>query len=247
MPEIAAAPRFLASSLRASHFRLYFEQPIPPEVTLMPVPESLERAVPRRQFQFRAGRYCAAKAIEALDDSLEGHEVRRASNGAPVWPDGLTGSITHTDDFACAAVARLRDAASLGIDTERIMSDAQAQQVADLVASTREVSCARDAGFTELEALTLIFSAKESVFKCVHPMTGRFFDFRDVCIDRVDARDHTFTARLVQELSRSFPAGTSLQGSFEMEWPWIHTGIALPPVRAGYHRPSSDMENRVRV
>ena len=169
------------------------------------------------------------KAMEALDLRLAGRQVGRAANGAPLWPDGVTGSITHTDDFVSAAVARTTDAMALGIDTERIMSESQARDVGRVVAWTVEVAQARAAGMTRLEGLTLVFSAKESIFKSLHPMVGQYFDFRDVRIVGVDADAHTFTARLVRTLSDRFPAETMLQGRFEVELPWVHTGIALQP------------------
>ena len=51
----------------------------------------------------------------------------------------LLGSITHTDDFASAAVAFTADAVSLGIDTERVLSAEQARDVGDVVASSSEL------------------------------------------------------------------------------------------------------------
>ena len=214
---------------QARQCRLHLDRPLPPEVELIAIPLTLERAIPKRQRQFRAGRYCAMKAMEALDPRFAAQQVGRAASGAPLWPDGVTGSITHTDDFVSAAVARTTDAIALGIDTERIMSESQARDVGRMVAWPVEVAYARAAGMTRLEALTLVFSAKESMFKTLHPMVGQFFDFRDVRIVGVDAHAHTFTARIVRTLSDRFPAQTLLQGRFEVEVPWVHTGIALQP------------------
>ncbi len=214
---------------QARQFRLHLERPLPPEIELIATPLTLERALPKRQRQFRAGRYCAMKAMEALDPCFAGQQVGRAAGGAPLWPQGLTGSITHTDDFVSAAVASTTDAVALGIDTERIMSESQARDVGRMVAWPAEVAHARAAGMTRLEALTLVFSAKESIFKSLHPMVGQYFDFRDVRIVGIDAQAHTFTARIVRTLSERFPAQTMLQGRFEVELPWVHTGIALQP------------------
>jgi enterobactin synthetase component D len=187
------------------------------------------------------------KALEAIDRGLAGYEIGRSESGAPVWPGGVTGSITHTDDFAAAAVASCADTASLGIDTERIMSSAQAGQVAGLVASEREVAEACKAGLSRLEAITLVFSAKESIFKCLHPITGRYFDFRDVRVDAVDPHLRIFTARLVQTLSPSFRAESTLQGGFEIEAPWVHTGIALRSTSVTDRRTSGSLEHRARL
>ena len=227
--------------------RLALEEPLPPEIALIAIPLGLQKAVPRRQAQFQAGRYCAMRALEAIDSGFAGYEIRRAESGAPVWPDGVTGSITHTDDFAAAVVAPSAAAASVGIDTERIMSRAQAGQVAALVASEREIAEACRGGLSRLEAITLVFSAKESIFKCLHPITGRYFDFRDVRVDAVDSHSRTFTARLVQTLSPSFRAESTLQGGFEIEAPWVHTGIALRSTSATDRRTSGSLEHRARL
>src|ERR687896_741970 len=64
------------------------------------VPEALRAAVPKRQLHFRAGRFCAMEALRALAPLQRLDGVARGPAGAPEWPDGVTGSITHTDDFA---------------------------------------------------------------------------------------------------------------------------------------------------
>jgi enterobactin synthetase component D / holo-[acyl-carrier protein] synthase len=213
----------------ARQFRLYLDRPLPPEIDAIPVPSTLETAVPKRRTQFRGGRYCAIKAMEALRGSWEVQHVGRSANGVPLWPDGVVGSITHTDDFASAAVARTGDAMAVGIDTERIMSESQARSVGCIIAWPDEVSHVRTAGFSRLEALTLVFSAKESIFKCLYPIVSSYFDFCDVRITAVDGRHHTFAAHLVRTLSEHFVTGTILEGGFDIEAPWIHTGLALQP------------------
>ena len=220
MPESAILPPF------ARQFCLYLDRPLPRDVEAIPVPAALDRAIPKRRTQFRGGRYCAMKAMEALW-SCAPQPIGRSASGAPLWPAGLVGSITHTDDFASAAVAHATDAIAVGIDTERIMSETQAQHVSRVVAWPAEVVHARSAGLSRLEALTLVFSSKESIFKCLHPLISCYFDFRDVRIVEVDGPHRTFAARLVRTLSDGFTARMTLEGRFEVEVPWIHTGIAL--------------------
>lgn len=209
-------------------FRLYLDQPLPAEIETIPVPPALIPAVPKRRTQFRGGRYCAMKAIEALGAAWPGKPIGRSATGAPLWPAGLVGSITHTDDVAAAAVARTTDTVGIGIDTERIMTESLARNVNRIVAWPAELAHARDAGLTRLESLTLVFSAKESLFKCLHPSVGCHFDFRDVRIVAVHGHRRRFAARLVRTLSEAFPARTILLGSFDVDGPWIHTGIVLP-------------------
>src|SRR5688572_17703104 len=159
------------------------------------LPAELCNAGAKRQLHFRAGRYCAARALEAL----EGHPVRfglpRTASGAPLWPAGITGSITHSDDFVWAAVAQVSHVDGLGIDTERIMSADRAARVSGAIAWPSELAQARAIGCDRLEALTLIFSAKEAIFKCLYGKIGRMFDYRDVRIVAADSLARTFTAR----------------------------------------------------
>jgi enterobactin synthetase component D len=191
-------------------------------------PPELLRAVPRRRRQFRAGRLCAAAALRKLEPGLRDVTVGRDAGGAPLWPAGMTGSITHTDDFVSAAVARTREVWSLGIDSEHVIGAARANVVSTTIAWPCEQAHARQAGCDRLEALTLIFSAKEAIFKCLYPLVRQFFDFHDARIVDVDAGARTFTARLVKTLTADFAAGTILHGSFEIGAGLVHTGITIP-------------------
>jgi 4'-phosphopantetheinyl transferase EntD len=50
----------------------------------------------------------------------EGAAIGRDKHGAPLWPDGIVGSISHTTGYAAALVARLGQFSGLGVDTERV-------------------------------------------------------------------------------------------------------------------------------
>jgi len=191
------------------------------------LPAELVGSTAQRQLQFRVGRYCAREAIRALDPPHVVASLPRTASGAPLWPAGMTGSITHTDDFVSAAVAPTSKVEALGIDTERIMTAERARGVSQAVAWPCELAHARAAGCDRLEALTLVFSAKEAIFKCLHASVGRVFDFCDVRIVTIDARTRTFMVRVVRPLSVRFPAQHILQGRFEIERGWIHTGMLL--------------------
>ena len=61
------------------------------------------QAGPKRRRDFALGRACAHAALSTL-----GHDmavIGRRENGAPHWPDGVVGSITHTSGYAAALVA----------------------------------------------------------------------------------------------------------------------------------------------
>jgi enterobactin synthetase component D len=221
------SPNILPSVARQFSVRIDEMDPFSAAFDEIELPDDLHSAVPKRQVQFRAGRFCAINALEALDPQQRIRALPRGRNGAPCWPEGVTGSITHTHDFVSAAVARTCDALAIGIDSEPIMADAQARRVMTVVAWPSELAHARAGGFSRLEALTLVFSAKESLFKCLHPVVGRRFDYHDVRIVGVDAASGSFYARPVMNLSPRFSAGATLEGRFELDHRRVHTGMFL--------------------
>ncbi|MBV59906.1 4'-phosphopantetheinyl transferase family protein [Abyssibacter profundi] len=131
----------------------------------------------RRRAQFAAGRALARTALQAA--GLEQPpRLPSQSSGAPEWPTGMVGAITHTDEVAAVAVARRVQLAGLGLDVERrrILSDGFEAHVC--VGMER-----RD---NTLDALAR-FSAKESIYKALAPLGIAPLRFHDVA---VTAQDH---------------------------------------------------------
>jgi len=197
----------------------------------MPLPPDLAKAVARRRFDFRAGRFCARRALQAIACHHADAPLGRTGSGAVAWPSGVTGSITHTREFVWAAVATSHDASAIGIDCEHVISSERAHHVARAVAWACEVDAARGANLDRLTALTLVFSAKESFFKCVHSRVGRLFGFHDVRIVSVDAASRQFCVRVTKTLSSSLVCGSELTGRFAVDDGRVYTGMFLPPHR----------------
>jgi enterobactin synthetase component D len=192
------------------------------------LPGELENAADRRKLHFRLGRLCAARALQQLSPGHPAGPLERDDAGAPCWPDGVTGSITHTNGFASAAVAWTRDAASLGIDVERTMPAPQAQKVARVIASAGEVAIAERATSDAATAVTVVFCAKEAVFKALHPLVRRRFGYADVRVIGMDPASLTFDVQLVTTQSPSFTSGTALRGRYATVGEWVHAGLAIP-------------------
>ena len=180
----------------------------------------------RADMHFRAGRHCALAALGALDPSRAPATLERGPRRAPLWPSWATGSITHTDGFASAAVAPTSLVRALGIDSELIAIDDR-DPVAHLIATSDEVTQARRAILSDPAAVTLIFSMKESIFKCLYPVTGRFFEFGSVRLVDVDEDGGMFHAEMCTRLSEQLGCGTAVTGRFQFDAPWVHTGVCL--------------------
>lgn len=166
----------------------------PPDAFLFPQEAAaVARAVERRRREFTTVRHCARAAMDRL--GLPPVPIIPGQRGAPGWPDGVVGSMTHCQGYRAAAVAHARDMATVGIDAEPheplpgdvgglIMLPAEREQISALAAAEPDVCWDR-----------LLFSAKESVYKAWYPLTARWLDFHEA---RVDLRpDNRFTAYLL--------------------------------------------------
>lgn len=143
----------------------------------------------QRRHEFAAGRHCAREALARLQHEAVALPI--GSGRAPVWPPGIIGSISHIDGIAIAAVARTSDLGALGIDVEN--GDPLEAELLTLVCREDELAELSVNNLQPGLGAKLIFSAKESVYKCLWPLTGVFLEFRDIGI-RIDHAGHRFTA-----------------------------------------------------
>lgn len=131
----------------------------------------MERWAVKRIREFSSGRVCARRALEAL--GRPSVAIHRRDDRAPIWPVGVTGSITHCDDVAAAVLAPVDVIRCLGLDIEcrgRISSELHATlfTLRETDAIARGVSS------------TLLFAAKEAIYKALHPVAGVFIGFTEM-------------------------------------------------------------------
>ena len=151
--------------------------------------EAVARAVDSRRAEFATARRCARAALARLGRPAEAVPV--GERRAPVWPDGVVGSITHCAGFRAAAVAHRADVRGLGLDAEPHAP--LPPGVLDAVSEPAERAGLAAAG-DGVHADRLLFCAKESVYKAWFPLTGTFLGFGDAAVSV--AADGTFSARL---------------------------------------------------
>jgi 4'-phosphopantetheinyl transferase EntD len=194
------------------------------------LPEEQAAAVtfaPRRLAEFQLGRSLARQALRELgyDDAV----LIAGPDRAPRWPDGVVGSITHTghapDGYCAAAVARTADARAVGIDVERCSPLSAglwqrvltANEIAELEQRPPELSAIH---------AKLVFSAKETVYKCQYTLSRSWLGFHDVEIEYVPD-SATFRCTFLKSVPNVAKAGDVMTGHCTIEGGLIFTAASI--------------------
>ncbi|SCF25672.1 4'-phosphopantetheinyl transferase EntD (siderophore biosynthesis) [Micromonospora matsumotoense] len=151
-------------------------------------------AVEKRRREFTTARTCARRALRALGQPAV--PVLTGERGAPLWPAGVVGSLTHCAGYRAAVVARREDIRSIGIDAEPAAP--LPDGVLDAIALPEERAMVHRLS-TQAPGPPwdrLLFSAKEALYKAWFPITGVFLGFDEARIT-LHPTDGTFTARVL--------------------------------------------------
>lgn len=211
---------------------LWVDGPHPP---LMPDEmRAVARAVQTRRAEFTAGRAAARLAMERL--GLPPQAIPAAPDRSPVWPEGLTGSISHAGGL-CAAVLSRDPAQPLGLDIE----DA-APLDADLwplVLTPEEMDRLTQAPADRRGTIAKrIFGIKEAAYKAQFPLTGAVIGFQalDVTLSPDPQADFarlraTDIGTMVPQMGKLFPdhgAICRIAGPSAKTFSLMIAGVTLP-------------------
>ena len=173
--------------------------------------------------EFAQGRACARRALARL--GYADAPLLRGPDRMPVWPEGVVGSLTHCEGFCGVAAAVRGEIVSLGLDAEpdaplsegvlrRVCSDAEREHLAALPGRS-------------LHAWgKVVFSAKESFYKCYYAVTRTRLGFRDARI-RLDPESGRFEARLLRADAPDAAGARRFRGRFLLAAPLVLTGVTL--------------------
>src|SRR5579862_8851200 len=183
--------------------------------------QCVARAVPKRLAEFAAGRACARAALAHLQ--VEGFAVRMGAEREPLWPEGIVGSITHSGTFCGAVLARSSSVLGLGVDVEE--RTAVREHLWRAIATAEELEWLRQLPADRARTMAaLIFSAKESFFKCQFPLTRQWLGFAHISV-QVGAEE--FVAAPCRGLALEAWAAPPWRGRFAISDGHVATGVAL--------------------
>ncbi|MFC9624156.1 4'-phosphopantetheinyl transferase [Streptomyces sp. NPDC056930] len=203
----------------------------PPDAVLFPgEAELIRNSVEGRRKEFTTGRWCARRALGEL--GLAPAAVLKGERGAPIWPGGVVGSLTHCAGYRAAAVARRADVLTVGIDAEphEPLPDGVHESIALATEQQRELELRRVC--PEIHWDRLLFSAKESVYKAWFPLTHRWLGFEQA--DIVLHSNGSFTAGLLISTMEPDPAAeaTAIPTAFTGRW-LVADGLMVTAIAVG--------------
>ena len=134
-----------------------------------------------RKEHYRSGRICAGEVLSKLG-TLGQPVLRDPQTREPLWPEGISGAITHSGKWAAAAAGKTSDVSGIGIDLEDLERQVDFR-ISRHVCIPEEQKWLQECGEDFLEQnLKIIFSAKESIFKAFFPYTRTYLHFHDARI-----------------------------------------------------------------
>ena len=179
----------------------------------------------RRKTEFSQGRSCAHHALAKFN--LESEPItRNTETREPCWPEAVRGSITHSGEYAAAAVGLADDVKGIGIDLENL------SRVVDFEIN-RHICVEQELEWLKTlspasanQGLRIIFSAKESIFKCLFPISRTYLYFKDATVV-IDEDSDEFTFTLSRECSGITDSGFQHSGKFSIVDEMLLTAIYL--------------------
>ncbi|MBB0232620.1 4'-phosphopantetheinyl transferase family protein [Streptomyces calidiresistens] len=204
------------------------EEDLPP---LFPEEEAVvARAVAKRRREFAGVRACAREALGRL--GVPPAPLLPGERGAPGWPEGIVGSMTHCAGYRGAAVTRRGRWAALGVDAEphEPLRDPGVTNLVTVPVERERVLPALADRHPSVHWERLLFSAKESVYKAWFPLTGRWLGFEEAELalrpDPDGPGSGAFRARLL--VPGPVVAGREIPG-FDGRW-LVRGGLVLTTV-----------------
>lgn len=178
--------------------------------------ENLGPVVPKRLAEYAAGRRAARAALRKL--GVAECAIPSSADRAPVWPNGIVGSISHTDSACLSIVSKESQWMGLGIDIE-LARPMEPEIAASILVPKDSVSR------QNVLSPTIIFAAKEAVYKAQYPITKLLFGFDTLGVSL--AADQ-FTARFLTPQGQ-FRAGDEIRGRWAIAGGHLIVIAAIPP------------------
>lgn len=179
----------------------------------------IKHAIQKRQGEFAAGRLCAKEGLKKL--GIENFPILKDDKGAPIWPDGIKGSISHSQGCCAAIVARVEKEESLGLDIEKL--GRLGDDLWEYLFGDEEIKWLKSQGSESQKMATILFAAKESFYKAQYLLSFSWLGFKDVFID-INKIKKEFTVHLLVDIGK-WSKGSEWIGKYELFEEYVACGV----------------------
>lgn len=152
------------------------------------LPEKLLSSSSKRIAEFLAGRIVANYCMSSLASDVL--PISQDPNGAPLWTDNYIGSISHSDNQVLVVTTKQHNKTLLGIDIEPVVSPNNAKNIARMILTPQEHKLFHSTGWSFHLFCTLVFSAKESIYKAFYPIVKHYFGFQRAELGQIDIQQN---------------------------------------------------------
>lgn len=176
-------------------------------------------AIEKRQKEFAAGRLCAKEGLFKL--GIINFPILKDGKGAPIWPEGIGGSISHTKGCNGAVVARISKGESLGLDIEKI--DRLEEELWEYLFVEEEREWLKTKDDESQKYASILFSAKEAFYKAQYQLTHSWLGFHDVMIELTETEEK-FVIHLLIETGK-WKKDSKFEGRYKIFSGYVASGV----------------------
>lgn len=205
--------RFIESMFNPSSFNCY----------RIHQPTHIANGSVKKMSHYFAGRYLVSLALNDLD--YESVDILNRPDGSPIWPFSISGSISHTRNAACCVIDRTGH--SVGIDIQNILYEPNVSLVEKRVTTViDEISNHPYLKMDRNTYISLIFSAKECLYKAIYPAVKKHFTFNAFNIIH-PVGENILTFELVYSLSEKHAICTRYKVNYSVSESWVLTWMVI--------------------
>ncbi len=174
-----------------------------------------------RKAEFLAGRIAAKEVLECL--GVLGCQVNIGALRQPIWPEGVTGSITHARSIAVCIAGKLKYVGKIGVDVEPWIDERVTEEIKNEIISKQEISNLSSLHWPFNYKLTLCFSIKESLFKALSAILVGSYHFYDLEVIAISPLNKNIKVRLLKEISSHYMKGYVFDCNYSETFAFICT------------------------
>lgn len=177
------------------------------------LPVYIKNSVIKRRAHYLTGRILVKILLNQI--GITDFNLINGSGNEPLWPENIIGSLSHTENYAICAIDHLNNYTGIGVDIQKCISIETANKIWPLIMSTveKELLITNVIEFPVL--LTIVFSAKESLYKALYSQVKSFNYFNLLTITKLDFKNKKFVLELKCDLKNNYNYGDRFEGDFQ--------------------------------